>query len=113
MQWVKFEINGEQYAIDVMIVQEVLRVTNLHPSPNDNEIGLINLRGNVIGILDIGQILGIEVGELNDSSRIIIVDLGSKVSGFISDGALEIINERKSEIQEHITIVDLNEKETA
>ncbi|MCK5189338.1 MAG: chemotaxis protein CheW, partial [Methylococcales bacterium] len=50
MQWVTFRLGDEKYGINVMQVQEVLRITEIAPVPGAPSyvLGIINLRGNVV-----------------------------------------------------------------
>jgi len=54
LQWVTFQLENETYGINVMQVQEVLRYTEIAPVPGapDYVLGIINLRGNVVTVID-------------------------------------------------------------
>ena len=54
LQWVTFQLENETYGINVMQVQEVLRYTEIAPVPGAPEyvLGIINLRGNVVTVID-------------------------------------------------------------
>ena len=54
MQWVTFRLGDEKYGINVMQVQEVLRITEIAPVPGalPYVLGIINLRGNVVTVID-------------------------------------------------------------
>ena len=54
LQWVTFQLDRETYGINVMQVQEVLRYTEIAPVPGapDYVLGIINLRGNVVTVID-------------------------------------------------------------
>ena len=54
LQWVTFQLDRETYGINVMQVQEVLRYTDIAPVPGapDFVLGIINLRGNVVTVID-------------------------------------------------------------
>ncbi len=54
LQWVTFQLEEETYGINVMQVREVLRYTEIAPVPGapDYVIGIINLRGNVVTVID-------------------------------------------------------------
>lgn len=53
-QWVTFSLADETYGINVMQVQEVLKMTEIAPVPGapDYVLGIINLRGNVVTVVD-------------------------------------------------------------
>ena len=54
VQWVTFQLENETYGINVMEVREVLRYTEIAPVPGapDYVLGIINLRGNVVTVID-------------------------------------------------------------
>ena len=54
LQWVTYRLGEETYGINVMQVQEVLRYTEIAPVPGapDYVLGIINLRGNVVTVID-------------------------------------------------------------
>ena len=54
LQWVTFKLDNESYGINVMRVQEVLRYTEIAPVPGAPSyvLGIINLRGNVVTVID-------------------------------------------------------------
>ena len=54
-QWATFKLDKELYGIDVMSVQEVLRYTEITPVPGAPHfvLGIINLRGNVVTIIEV------------------------------------------------------------
>ena len=61
LRWVTFFLSQEKYGINVMQVQEVLRVTEIAPVPGapDYVLGIINLRGNVVTVIDTRQRFGL------------------------------------------------------
>ena len=101
LRWVTFFLSQEKYGINVMQVQEVLRVTEIAPVPGapDYVLGIINLRGNVVTVIDTRQRFGLESRELDDSSRIVIVESSDQVVGILVDSVAEVIDLQLSEIE--------------
>lgn len=91
-QWVTFRLGDEIYGIDVLQVQEVLRVTEISPVPGapNHVLGIINLRGNVVTVLDARNRFGLPPKETDDASRIIVVDAFDKVIGLLVDNVSEV-----------------------
>ena len=91
-QWVTFHLGDEIYGIDVLQVQEVLRITEISPVPGspDYVLGIINLRGNVVTVIDARNRFGLPPKEIDDSSRIIVVDAFEKVVGLLVDNVSEV-----------------------
>jgi purine-binding chemotaxis protein CheW len=101
LQWVTFHLCGETYGVDVMQVQEVLRYTEIASVPGAPSyvIGIINLRGNVVTVIDTRQRFGLEPGEINDNTRIVVIEAGKHVVGILVDSVAEVVYLRQSEIE--------------
>lgn len=101
IQWVTFRLDGEIYGINVMQVQEVLRVTEIAPVPGapDYVMGIINLRGNVVTVIETRKRFGLQSGEIDDSSRIVISEADGNVIGILVDSVAEVVDLKRSEIE--------------
>ena len=100
LRWVTFHLGEEAYGINVMQVQEVLRVAEIAPVPGAPHyvMGIINLRGNVVTVIDTRARLGLDAKELDDSSRVVIIEAGKNVVGILVDSVAEVIELRMSEV---------------
>jgi len=100
IQWVTFRLAGETYGINVMQVQEVLRYTEIAPVPGGSYhvLGIINLRGNVVTVIDTRLRFGLPQGETNDNTRIVIIEANGHVIGILVDSVAEVVYLRQSEI---------------
>lgn len=100
IQLVTFRLKDETYGINVMHVQEVLRVTEIAPVPGapDYVLGIINLRGNVVTVIDTRLRFGLTAGELTDSSRIVIIESEKQVVGILVDAVAEVVELKESQI---------------
>jgi purine-binding chemotaxis protein CheW len=100
IQWVTFKLAGETYGINVMQVQEVLRYTEIAPVPGASYyvLGIINLRGKVVTVIDTRSRFGLPPGDINDNTRIVIIETGSHVVGILVDAVAEVVYLRQSEI---------------
>lgn len=101
LQWVTFRLDGETYGVNVMQVQEVLRYTEIAPVPGAPEyvLGIINLRGNVVTVIDTRNRFALKQGEVTDSTRIVIVEADEHVVGLLVDSVAEVVYLRQSEIE--------------
>lgn len=93
LQLVTFEVANEEFAVDILAVQEINRMmelTRVPQSPADVE-GVINLRGKIIPVLDLRKRFGFPVGERNEQNRIIVVEVTGRVLGFIVDRVHEVL----------------------
>jgi purine-binding chemotaxis protein CheW len=100
-QWVTFRLGEEIYGIDVLQVQEVLRITEISPVPGapNYVLGIINLRGNVVTVIDARNRFGLPPKETDDASRIIVVDAFDKVIGLLVDNVSEVAYVPNSQIE--------------
>ncbi len=101
IQWVTFQLGDETYGINVMQVQEVLRVSEIAPVPGapDYVIGIINLRGNVVTVVDTRSRFGLPYKEPDDLSRIVIIEASEHVIGILVDSVAEVVELRTDEIE--------------
>ena len=101
LQWVTFHLAGETYVVNVMQVQEVLRHTEIAPVPGAPSyvLGIINLRGNVVTVIDTRHRFGLEPGEIADNTRIVIIEAEKHVVGILVDSVAEVVYLRQSEIE--------------
>jgi len=100
VQWVTFRLDNEKYGIRVMQVQEVLRMTEIAPVPGapDYVLGIINLRGNVVTVIDSRKRFGLSDTEADDSTRIVIIEAEKHVVGILVDSVAEVVDLQTSEI---------------
>jgi len=101
LRYVTFRLEEEVYGINVMQVQEVLRVTEIAPVPGapDYVLGIINLRGNVVTVVDTRERLGLGSKEMEESTRIVIIEADKMVVGILVDAVAEVVDLRASEIE--------------
>lgn len=101
IQWVTFRLSEEIYGINVMQVQEVLRVTEVAPVPGAPHyvLGIINLRGNVVTVIDARIRLGLTATETTDSTRIVIIENSSHVVGILVDSVAEVVDLYMSDVE--------------
>ncbi|MEK6748903.1 MAG: chemotaxis protein CheW [Pseudomonadota bacterium] len=99
-QWVTFRLGEEVYGIDVVRIREVLRLTDIAPVPGaaDYVLGIINLRGNVVTVIDTRKRFCLPPVENTDSSRIVIVEVDNHVLGMLVDSVAEVIDVEASAI---------------
>ena len=101
LQWVTFRLDNETYGINVMQVQEVLRYTEIAPVPGAPSyvLGIINLRGNVVTVIDTRQRFGLPSAEVTEQTRIVIIEADRQVVGILVDSVAEVVYLRQSEIE--------------
>ena len=107
MQIVIFKLNNEQYAIDSSKVQNIVDNMNITNVPNSPSyvIGLINLRGNVITMLNLNTLLNIEECK-SDQNNIVIIKRKDELVGVSVDEVEEVLEIDKNMITSRRDIKD-------
>lgn len=101
IQLVSFKLAGEEYAVEVQKVREIMRMSSVTPVPNtpsDLE-GIINLRGQVVPIISLRKKFGMLPGEADHNTRIVVMEIAGTLTGILVDSVSEVIRIAGSEIQ--------------
>ncbi|PKF62921.1 chemotaxis protein CheW [Psychromonas sp. psych-6C06] len=100
-QRVTFQLENETYGINVMQVQEILRYSEIAAVPGapDYVLGIINLRGNVVTVIDTRSRFGLMPADITDNSRIVIIEAEKQVIGILVDSVAEVVYLKKSEME--------------
>jgi purine-binding chemotaxis protein CheW len=91
---VSFRLGSEEYGVDIAQVQEIIRlveITHVPRAPHFME-GVINLRGQLIPIIDLRTRFGMQRTAATKSTRIVVTEIGSKRVGIIVDSVSEVLN---------------------
>jgi purine-binding chemotaxis protein CheW len=93
LELVSFKVGKEEFGVDILKVQEINRMTQITRVPNSPDFieGVINLRGKVIPIVDLRCRLGMDRQEHDKNTRIVVVELNSRVVGFVVDAVSEVM----------------------
>ncbi len=102
-----FQLNDEEYGVDVQQVQSIERLLHITRVPKmpDFVKGVINLRGVVTPIIDLKERFSIEMTEYTNSTRIIIVQVEDKEVGLIVDAANDVIDIPADKIEQPPEVV--------
>lgn len=105
-QILSFVLGGEEYGVDILRVQEIKGWENTTAIPNspDYVMGVINLRGSVVPIIDLRVRFSLDDVTYNDSTVVIIVrsqdETGNeKIIGLVVDGVSDVHSMNKTELQ--------------
>ena len=90
---VAFKIDTEEFAVDIGSVQEINRAVEVTRIPNSppHVQGVMNLRGKIIPVVDLRRMLGFQTRTPDKQSRIIVIDVGGVVAGFLVDSVSEVV----------------------
>lgn len=99
-QVVSFRIGEEEYGVDIMAVQEIILVGCITQVPEvpEHVLGVINLRGNVIPIMNLRRRFGMPDQAADESTRIVVMNLGGRTVGAVVDGVDEVLRLSHDEI---------------
>ncbi len=92
-QLIGFTVGNEQYGLDLLRVREVIRlrqVTWLPKAPACMR-GIINLRGQVIPVIDLHERFGLPAAADTSATRVIVVEVGGTPVGMVVDSASEVV----------------------
>jgi purine-binding chemotaxis protein CheW len=93
LQLVSFRVGSEEFGLDILRVQEIIRLQQLTRVPNSPDFvdGVINLRGKVIPVIGLRKRLGLEAQASDKETRIVVVEINGTVLGFIVDSVSEVL----------------------
>ena len=99
-QLVVFRLGSEEYGVDILQVQEIKRMLDITRVPQAPDFieGVINLRGQIIPVLDLRRRFAFPAAERTADTRIIVVNIGELIIGLIVDTVLEGISLSKEAI---------------
>ncbi len=100
MPAVVISLNGEGLCVELDSVREFSALRNFTPVPccPRHIAGNMNLRGNVLTLIDIRGLLNAQAGKISETSKIIVADAGDFPAGIIVDEILDVINLRAEDI---------------
>ncbi|WP_292470458.1 chemotaxis protein CheW [Methanolobus sp.] len=106
-QLVIFSLGVEEFGINIMQVQEIIRMPEITriPKTPDYIKGFINLRGKIIVVMDIDKRFGMSSKEITDESRIVVVDIEGTIVGLVVDSVSEVIRLKSSNIEQTPEII--------
>ncbi|BCG49076.1 Positive regulator of CheA protein activity [Citrifermentans bremense] len=101
IQLVSFNLEKEEYGINVLMVREIIRMLNITRVPNTPHYveGVINLRGKVIPIINLRKKFDLMDSEYDKRTRIMVMEVVGELMGFIVDEVSEVIRISEKEIQ--------------
>lgn len=102
LRWVTFQLDKEMYGVNVMQVREVLRYSDIAPVPGAPAyvLGIINLRGNVVSVIDTRMRFGLPPAEITDNTRIMIIESERQTVGILVDSVAEVADINTKDIDD-------------
>ncbi len=92
-QLVVFQLCGEHYGVEISRVQEIIRMQHITPVPGspDYVMGVLNLRGKVVPVIDLRRCLGFPGSVDMSNGRIVVVNLADQIVGMAVDSVTEVL----------------------
>lgn len=92
--WLRFNVGRQCFAVEVLKVQEVLRVPFILPVRGTDRamLGVMNLRGQIVPVMDLGLRLGFEAVEANEASRVIVLEEHGETLGMLVASVADVSN---------------------
>lgn len=92
-QMVSFLLGKEEYAIGIMQVKEIIRAPQIVKVPNCEAYieGVVSIRNNLLPIINLRTYFGMDYLDVNDHTRILVVDMGSFTAGIMVDKVSEVL----------------------
>jgi purine-binding chemotaxis protein CheW len=93
IQLVTFSIGEEEFGVDILKVQEIIRTMEITKVPRAQDFveGVINLRGKVIPIIDLRRRFGLASKAYDKHTRIIVIEISNMIVGFVVDSVSEVL----------------------
>lgn len=95
-------IGEHLYAIDIMQVREIRGWTASTPLPHapPHVLGMINLRGSILPVIDLGSLLGVGETAVSASSVVMVAQIGEHLAGLLVDAVCDILMVGENMVQE-------------
>lgn len=93
LQLVTFRIGEEEFGVDILAVQEIIRLVPITPVPRApmDIAGVINLRGKVIPVVNMRSRFSLPARDASPQTRIVVMESEEKIVGFLVDAVSEVL----------------------
>ncbi len=100
-QLVVFKIEKEEFGIEINDVREIIRMEDVTamPGTEDYILGVINLRGKIVVVIDLAKKLGVTAREKDKDTRVLIVDIEGNTMGMVVDSCNEVLRITSDKIE--------------
>lgn len=107
LQLVTFRIGEEEFGVDILAVQEIIRLMQITMVPRAPAFieGVINLRGKVIPVINMRTRFSLPSVTHDSNTRIVVMEFGQKIVGFLVDGVSEVLRIPANTVEEAPPVV--------
>ncbi|MBB3963389.1 MULTISPECIES: chemotaxis protein CheW [Rhizobium] len=101
LEIVSFHLGEQEFCIDIMAIREIRGWAPVTPMPHTPPyvLGLINLRGAVIPVIDMACRLGMKMTEPSERSAIIVTDIAGKLVGLLVEQVSDMMTIKSEDLQ--------------
>jgi purine-binding chemotaxis protein CheW len=101
VQLIGFYVGAEEYGLEILRVKEIIRIKEITRLPKSPEFvkGIINLRGDVIPIIDLGEKFGLEKKDYSQMTRVIVVEIEGQMVGMVVDSVSQVLRISSDQIE--------------
>ncbi len=112
-QLVTFKVDNELYGLEILKIQEIVRLPDITRLPKAVSFikGVINLRGNIVPVIDLREKFGLPAKRYSKMTRAIVVEISGKKIALIVDEVAQVLRIDSSEISEAPYLVSSIAKE--
>ena len=114
IQVVAFQLGNEEYAVDILNVQEINRLLNITRVPRSPDYidGVVNLRGNIIPVINLHKKFNMQISGNDEDTRIIVFQFDDVKAGIIVDKVSEVLHLNLNDIEETAKVYNSIDAET-
>jgi purine-binding chemotaxis protein CheW len=107
LEIVSFHLGEQEFCIDIMVIREIRGWAPVTPMPHTPPyvLGLINLRGAVIPVIDMACRLGMKMTEPSERAAIIVTDIAGKLVGLLVEQVSDMMTIKSEELQQAPEII--------
>ena len=94
VRWITFHLGREVYGVEVKQAREILRINNILPVPGapDYVLGITNIRGNVVTVIDGRKRINLPEIEHTESTRMIVLEDNDEIAAIVVDNVEDVID---------------------
>ncbi len=102
LQLVIFKIGNEEFGVPINQVREIVRLIQITPIPRAPSFieGVVNLRGQVLAVIDLAKKLNLKSNPRSEKTRIIVVEVDNNTVGMIVDEVTEVLKLPSENVKE-------------
>ncbi|MBU1088209.1 MAG: chemotaxis protein CheW [Candidatus Omnitrophica bacterium] len=108
IQLVVFKIGEEEFGVEINQVREIVKLVSITRMPKSPAFieGVVNLRGQIITVIDLSKRLDLPSAGRSESTRIMVVEIGESIVGMIVDSVSEVLRLSESNIEDTPSLIE-------